>query len=67
MSICLSEDETQALRQIIATLAVIGERGFEDDENLCKITAMFWKYELLRPAQALRRVAPDRRLEEVAR
>ncbi len=66
-SICLTPDEVAALRQILSMLAVIGERGFEDDESMCHISAQTWKYELVRPARRLLRVAPSRRLEWFSR
>lgn len=60
--ICLTEDEAAALREILAMLATIGERGFIDDRQMVEITAQTWHHELVRPAQRLRRITQQRRL-----
>ena len=55
-TICLTDDETAALREIIAALSVIEERGFASDQRVCEITVQMWRDMLVRPAQRLRRV-----------
>lgn len=65
-AICLTDDEQAALREVLAMLAVIGERGFDDPDQMCHLSYQMWKHQLLRPAQRLLRVAPSHRLIETA-
>jgi hypothetical protein len=53
--ICLTEDEAAALREVLAMLAVMEERGL-DDRDTITISRQMWRDMLLRPAQRLRRV-----------
>ena len=64
--ICLTEDEQDALRQVLAMLAVIGERGFDEPDRMVHITAHMWQDQLVRPAQRLRRVARAREYAALA-
>jgi hypothetical protein len=60
--ICLTEDEVLALRQVLSMLAVIGERGFDDPDQMCRISYQMWKHEVLKPAQVLLRIPHRSRL-----
>jgi hypothetical protein len=59
--ICLTDEEAVALRQILAALAVIEERGLRHD-RVIEVSQAMWQDILVRPAEPLmRRLA--RRLE----
>ena len=54
--ICLTEDETAALRTILAALATIGESSYFNERRMVEITPETWHELLVKPAQRLRRV-----------
>lgn len=53
--ICLTDDEATALRDVLAMLAVIEERGLGQNHTI-EISRELWRDMLLRPAQRLHRV-----------
>jgi hypothetical protein len=60
--ICLTDDEAAALRDILAALSVIGERGFDDERQMVEMSYQLWREMLLRPAARLVRVTSRERL-----
>ena len=63
-SICLTPDEAAAMREIIAALATIEERGLRQDWVI-EISREAWRDLLLRPAARLRRITAPRLSESV--
>jgi hypothetical protein len=51
----LTEDEADALREVLAALSVIEERGLRHD-RVIEISREVWRDMLLRPASRLRRI-----------
>lgn len=59
--ICLTPAEIESLRELIAMLATIEERGFDHEKPGCVVvTKQLWRDMILRPAMGLRRVTTKR-------
>lgn len=55
--ICLDEAEVKALRELIAMLSTMEERGFDRERpGFLVVSQQLWRDMILRPAQGLRRV-----------
>lgn len=65
--ICLTAEEVEGLRELLAWMATVEDRGFRDDTNMVRITAQTWRSMTAGPKRKLSRLLRHRAISSGTR